>query len=244
MPALPSDVRGVSVGQLECEKTNLPGVIRVVQRHAEQLLGERVLRPLRDAIELRRRRTPNRVDELRMVVVEQREVAAPRGITRVGRRDRPPRLAHGSRKFRARRSGKSVDEQMPAVSQVKYQFPDGIPRRRELAGRGSRRDAVERFANRWAVPRRAHVRLAERAENGSAIGLCAVDTLRHETVLNSLRIRRQWPVRAIVLPVKFSVATECPLESVLTYATSRQIWSSAMRPPHDGMPSGRPSYID
>ena len=47
--------RGVSVGQLECEETNLPGVIRVVQRHAEQLLGKCVLRPLGDAIELRGR---------------------------------------------------------------------------------------------------------------------------------------------------------------------------------------------
>src|SRR5690348_7274659 len=137
----PQMSRGVSVGQLECKETNLPGVIRVVQRHAKQLLGERVLRSFRDAIELRRRRTPNRTDELRVVVVEQREVTAPRGITRVGRGDRPPWLAHASRKLRARRNGEAVDEQMPAVSQVKYQFPDGIPRRRKLARRGSRRDA-------------------------------------------------------------------------------------------------------
>jgi hypothetical protein len=29
-------------------------------------------------------------------------------------------------------------------------------------------------------------------------------------------VRTQCPVRAIVLPVKFSVVTECPLESVCT----------------------------
>jgi hypothetical protein len=29
-------------------------------------------------------------------------------------------------------------------------------------------------------------------------------------------MRGQWPVRAIVFPVKFSVVTECPLDSVCT----------------------------
>ncbi len=55
----------------------------------------------------------------------------------------------------------------------------------------------------------------------------------------------QWPPRATVpLPSKVCVVTSLPDDSVRTYATRAQICESLIRPPHDGMPSGRPSAID
>src|ERR1041384_4392598 len=70
------------------EKPDLPRVIRVVDRHAEELLRERLIFRLWPTRELSVGGRSHGVDEPRVVGVEQREVLAPRFLAGLERRHR------------------------------------------------------------------------------------------------------------------------------------------------------------
>ena len=182
----------LAIGELEGEKTDLPSVIRVVQRHAVELPRNGLIGSFGDSRQLARRGVANGVDESCLILVEQCEIASPRRIAHVAWRDRPPRLADGARKGRARRSGDALDEQMPPVCEMQHEIPNRVSVRGEFARRDARRDPVQRLTHRRAVPRRTGVRFVERSQNGRAVGLDDFDGLRHPwvSVRSEVRVQR------------------------------------------------------
>jgi len=165
--------RPVSRGlpQNQSQHANLTGVIRVVQRHAEQLTSDRLIAGGGNSRELLRRRVANRLEKPLVGLLEEPEVRLPFGGIRPLRRHGPPRLSN--------RTGKRIDvaierprrQQVPPVCQVQHELPNRVPLLRRPAKRGGGIDALERFEHRWSVPGRTSIRFRERAENQLAVGI-------------------------------------------------------------------------
>ena len=120
----PSVWRSVLHACRERYELDLPGVVRVVQRHPDELSRDRRVRAIRHAGELLRSRGADGGEEAFLIVVQQVAIDEPRGLAQIGRRLGPPGFSNSTRKRLNALVRQAFDQEVAPMREMEHELPD------------------------------------------------------------------------------------------------------------------------